>query len=58
LTVFGSFDSASVALARCSLFTGAVAVASFAATLVCLAMQWSQRLDGSSLSKLWRDPED
>jgi hypothetical protein len=29
-----------------------------AASLVCLAMQWSQRLDGSSLSKHWRDPED
>jgi len=39
LTVFGNFDSASDALAKWSVFIGAVAIASFAATLVSLAMQ-------------------
>jgi hypothetical protein len=44
--------------ARWPIFTGTVALASFASTIVCLAMQWSQRLDRSDLTKRWHDPND
>jgi hypothetical protein len=41
-----------------SAVTGATALANFGATIVCLAVQWSQRLSRTDPSNLWREPRD
>jgi hypothetical protein len=41
-----------------SAVTGATALASFGATIVCLAVQWSQRLSRTDPSNLWHEPRD
>jgi membrane protein implicated in regulation of membrane protease activity len=36
-----------------------IAVASFAGTIVCLAIQWSERLDGARrIDDRWRQPDE
>ncbi len=53
-----SSAGSSATVARWAIFTGTVALASFASTIVCLAIQCSRYLDRSDPTKHWKERSD